>query len=619
VTPSSAAEPSEPRRRGLPGSRRTWAGALLALAGVLLAWAGYAALQAREDLLAARAALTDVDTDDTSSPALRAAVDAAAAHTARAADLLTAPGPSLVASVPLLGRSLAAQRDVAVAADALVQGGRRLLPLVEELDVDGGRLDPEALRRLSQAATAADRLAADSAEQLARTPLGLTPSTVGSAVEQARAELLPAAAGLRAAEGLLAGERSRTLVIGLMNNAEARGAGGYVASFAVARFEDGQVAVEGFRDVNTVAATPDEAVRVPASADFTRRWGPYLADTKLWKNVAMSPHAPDSAAVLCEVVRLRPAVDCDGAVLLDVRALAEVMSLSGPVQLGDEELAGPELVDALLIDAYADAEELGQAPAERRAGLLAAADAALADLLSARLTGVPALRLLGDLAAGRHLAVWSSVADEQADLLRAGAAGSADPEGADLSLVSLNQISAGKLDVYLRRSLAVEVEVGPEQAVVEQRVVLELDHPPGLPAYVLGVRGGRLDELVDLGLAADAREVSLLRDGVPEPFELVRGDRGSSRAAFVLSMRSPERVELVLRYSTPVTDGRYRLRLLPQPLARDAELRLRVGAAEGARLTEPDVVVDGPLDRVVDVEVQVARPSWWDRPVELPF
>jgi hypothetical protein len=33
----------------------------------------------------------------------------------------------------------------------------------------------------------------------------------------------------------------------------------------------------------------------------------------------------------------------------------------------------------------------------------------------------------------------------------------------------------------------------------------------------------------------------------------------------------------------------------------------------------PGVVVDGPLDRERSVEVQAERPSWWDRPVELPF
>jgi len=64
-----------------------------------------------------------------------------------------------------------------------------------------------------------------------------------------------------------------------------------------------------------------------------------------------------------------------------------------------------------------------------------------------------------------------------------------------------------------------------------------------------------------------------------------------------------------------------RLELLPQPLSRDADLRLSVAPAEGLVLTgvRGDLEVAGPFDvaRTVEVQATVEQPSWWDRPVTL--
>jgi hypothetical protein len=612
---------------------RRWAllATVVALVG-LLGWSAAAALSARSDLMAVRADLLGLTAEaPTDVDELQAALSRSSVRTARARARLAAPGPALVAAVPVLGRSLAAGRDIANAADSIVQAADRLVPRVSALQVDDGRVDTAALGEIADALAAAADDVRGSADRLADTPTRLTPGVVDDAVREAREVVLPAAealeqaaSGARAVRGLLGADRPRTIVLGVMNNAEARGAGGYAPSFAVITATDGRVEVGPFRDVNEVQVPPEQAERVPASGDYSRRWGRYLADTTLWKNVTMSPHAPDSLAVLCEVARLRPGVPCDGAVLMDVPALAEVMTLSGPVRLQGEQIDGEALVEALLVDAYADAEELGRSQAERRASLLAAADTALTDLIGSGLTGLPALRVLATAAAGRHLAVWSADEQEQVDLVAAGLSGSVDPGGGDLSLVSLNQLSAGKLDYYLRRQVEVEVVVGERDAVVEQRVRLDLEHPDGLPAYVLGIRDGRLDHLVDLGMAASATDVTVLQDGAPARFELVPADTGSARAALLLSMQSPQSTELVLRYRVPLTDGRYRLEVRPQPLARAGSLVVRIAAADGLELQGMDVadgqvVVDEPLSSVRTFEVRAQQPGFWDRPVPRPW
>lgn len=604
---------------------------LLAVATSVGGWAVFAGLSARTDLLEAQRLLSSAAERPDDLEAAASVLEAASEHTTRASGRLSAPGPAMVAAIPVLGRSLAAERDVAKAADALVQAGRGVVPVLRGVGAVGGQVDPAALGRVSKALDEAAGQARDPARRLAQTPTAFTPATVGNAVTEARAVLLPAAealeraaSGVRALRGLLGADRPRTLVVGVMNNAEARGAGGYMPSFAVVTVRAGSVDVGPFTDVNEVQDEPGAARRVPAAEDYSRRWGRYLADSTLWKNVTMSPNDPDSLQVLCEVARADLGVPCDAAVLIDVPALASIMTLSGPVQLDGRPVEGEELVEALLVEAYADTQELGRSQAERRAALLQAADDALGDLLGSGLTGLPALRTLGAAAAGRHLAVWSSVEQEQADLDRAGLAGSVDPRGADLSLVSLNQLSAGKLDYYLRRDQGVSVVVGRRSAQVEQRVRLTLEHPPNLPAYVLGVRNGRLDELVDLGLSAAASNVSLERDGQPVPFEFVADDSGGARVALDLLLTAPVTTELVLRYQVPVDDGRYRLEVRPQPLARDAEMRLQVSAEQGLDLIGADVEnaqVDesGPLSSSRTVSVRAQRPSWWDRPVTLPW
>jgi hypothetical protein len=608
------------RRAAVPLSLGLALGAL-----VLLAWAGWTGWTARAELLSARAAVQSLQDDDVDQTRTSVMVTQAADAARRAERRLSTPGPRFVAAWPLVGRSLTAERSVARSSSALLDLAEQALPLTTRATAAGGAVDLDTLRALSDLVAGSAPEVSAAARELSVVGTGKTPGAVRRAVLEAQQLLLPAAAavesadaGLRAAHGLLGGDGPRTLVVGVMNNAEVRGAGGYVPSIAVVRLSDGVAEVGEFIDTNELDDPPQTAVRVPAPPEYSRRWGRYLADSTLWKNVTMSPHVPDSSAVLCEVARLRPGVDCDGVVLLDVPALAEIMSLSGPVDIGGEQLVGDVLVRALLVEAYADAEELGLAQAERRAALLDAADGAIAQLLGEQLTGLPVLRLLGRTAAGRHLSVWSSRDDEQRDLETAGLTGSADPDGGDLSLVSLNQLSAGKLDYYLRRELTVSVEVAETTATVEQRVRLVLDHPEELPAYVLGVREGRLDHLVDLGLSGAARDVELLVDGQAVAVDLVR-DRGSQRASVVSSLRSPETRELILRYTVPLPDGTYRLTLLPQPLAEPAQLQIRVEAAEGHVLRDGPVRTSGPFGAATVVEARADRPSWWSRPVELPW
>jgi len=162
-------------------------------AALLGAWAVVAALSARTDLLAAQRLLSSTSGLPDDVDAVVVLLDEASVHTTRARDRLAAPGPAVVAAVPLLGRSLAAERDVADAADALVQAGRQAVPVLREVGAVGGKVDPATLDRLSTALDDAADGVRGPAGRLARTPTDYTPAVVGSAVDDARAVLVPAA------------------------------------------------------------------------------------------------------------------------------------------------------------------------------------------------------------------------------------------------------------------------------------------------------------------------------------------------------------------------------------------------------------------------------------------
>ena len=602
------------RRPGRPGSALvvlTMVGAGMA---VTVGWGVLAGLAARGDLLEVREVVEQVrDEPPADAQALRQQLEPAVRAAANARRTLTRPGPALVARLPVLGRSLAVERDAAITADVLLETADTLLAGVDRLQVDGGGVDVTLLRGMAADLDRAGRELQGPLSRLRTAPLRFTPGSVRGAVEELRDELAglddslrSTAAAADAFAGLLGADGQRTLAIVLMNNAELRGAGGYGGSFALMRTDGGRFSLGAFQDVNEVQDSAERARRVPAPDDYAARWGRYLADSTLWKNTLMSADQPASASVTCEVVRLAPGEPCDGVLLLDVPALARLVELSGPVDLGGgERISGDNLVEALLVEAYADTGDTAGDQAQRRQRLRTAADDAVSGLLDSRLVGVEALRTLADAVRGRHLAVWSARPEEQEALHAAGLSGAVDPEGDDLNLVAVNQFSAGKLDYYVTRSVGLLAIVDAQEVQVTQKVTLSLDTPPGLPPYVLGTRGGRLEELMDIAVSPAATQVIVRKDGREVP-AVIAQESGSRRVEVPVELVDGGRVTWEISYRVPVQDGRYRLRLLPQPLAVDAVLHLAVVAEEGRRLTDGEVLYDGAYDRARTIEVQLA-------------
>lgn len=580
------------------------------------------ALLAAEDLALARRELVAARDAEDDLARLQEPLDRAQDLVGRADRQLSSPAVRIVAALPLVGRSLAAERAVADVVDSALAGTAAVVEAGPSLRTAGG-IDLTRLRALTDRLEPLAEQAAADLQALRDTSTGLTPAAVPRAVREVDQTVSPlvetlqrASQGAELAFGLLGGGGPRPLLFALQNNAELRGTGGYVSSVAPGVAADGRLALDRFVDVVDVADPPGATRTVPAPAEFVEDYGPFLADTTLWREWTMSPDVPDAASVTAEVARELLGRQPDVVVLLDVPALAGILGVADrPVRLPDGSTVEPDaLADALLVGTYARAGSDLDDQEARRAALQAAAGATVAELLQSDLPVLPLVRELGRLAAGRHLALWSADVQEQAALEALGLAGSADPEGDDLALVSVNNLNANKLDVYVERRVTVEATVGADSAEVVQRVTLENRAPADLVPYVAGIQTpGTVRERLELSISPQARFTSLRKDGSLTTGD-VRSGQERTRVHTFVELARGQRVEVVLRYSVPVDEGRYRLRLLPQPLAEDAQLDVVVRPAPGhvleqvagADQVDGRAVRTGPWARTELVEVRTS-------------
>jgi len=587
--------------------------------GTVLGLAARSALSAADALERARADLTALDPAGADADEALVVLRRAEGDLSSAQDDLDDWSVDLVARVPVLGRSWRVERAVARTAGHLVDGATEVADQLPAVRAQGGGVDLTTMTALERDVERSARRADRALDELRSSETTLTPQQVRNGRQEALDALGPAvttleraADGLRLLNGLLGASGDRSVLVMLQNNAELRGTGGYAATFATGRTSAGRLALDPLQDVVAVADPPEDARRVPAPAEYAQDYGPLSGDTTIWRSWNMSPHVPDSALVGARVAGVLLGREPDVVVLVDVPAMARLSGLGDGVALPDGTRVSPgELSEALLVDAYQGAGEDLQAQLRRRAELQAAATAAFSGLLSGELPVDEVARTVVDLAAGRHLTTWSARPEEQATLAALGVAGAVEaPAGGDLSHVSVNNIGSNKLDVHVDRSVSVDAVIARSEATVTQRVVFRNRAPEGLVGYVAGLeRPGTVISRVELSLPPGAVDVTATLDGRAWPGRM---DPGPVRYRLPARVDTPRGATstVEVRYRLPLVDGGYDLRVIPQPLARDASSRVSVRPVEGGRLVGNGVqngvlLREGPLDRTLDLSVRV--------------
>lgn len=524
--------------------------------------------------------------------------------------ILDQPGPRILGWVPLIGRNVDAERVVTDASVAAIQAGLTVIDSTQDLDDGHGGADVARMKEATAALTDAAQTLGSPLQRLAKQQTDWALPQVGHGVRDARDQLLGlddallrGATALEALTAVFDRADPQTVAVGLMNNAELRGAGGLLSSYATGTIRNGRIDLKPFRDVNEIAERPEHAARVPAPSDFHAEYGRYLADTTLWKNVTMSPQGDDSAAVLAAVAERSLGVQPDLVLLADVPAAADIVSATGPVTVDGEQVDGDELVHALLVDAYGEGSLSERDQKRRRQALNSAATQAFDRLQHGASTTPDVLRAVLDAVAGRHLLLWSADPQVQQRLVDARAAGAVDAAGGDIVMPVTNNFGdrpgyGNKLDYYVSREVAVSVRLSRDEATVTQSITLHNNPPADLGPYVEGVaHPGRITELLSLDVADDAELRSFTQDGADAAVDLSETD-GAKRLSTVVRLDRGNSTTLQVTYQQKLDDATYRLLLVPQALAKPATLHLNIEAADGSRLgvvSEADQASDGAV------------------------
>jgi hypothetical protein len=488
--------PPDGRRR----LRWPWILVVVLLVGLTAAaWVGTRALaakdhldEARVQLEAARSALLD-----RRIPEARAAITAAGRETAAARSKTGDPVWSAAAAVPWAGNSLQVARGLAVGTD---DTAREVLP--PALTAAEG-LDPKAARRengsidLALLAKVAPgvRQSADRAVAADTVLQGLDAGGLLAPVARARIEVLEASTDLRAAlvggadalevaPALLGDDKPRRYLMIVQQTSESRGTGGLPGGFAEI------VARGGALDVVSRGSNADlrnGPVALPSGLDpgFVARYRD-LGLAELWQNVNVSPDLPNVAKVIETRWRAQGGAALDGVIMIDAKALAQILTGSGPLDVGGGRQIAPEGLEEYLAIGQYEGVALTDSQSVRKERLEFVAGEALERVTGGGGDSTALLRGLSKAVRSGHLRMASDDAVLQPTLARTGTDGSLPRGDAPVAYPVVFNATGGKLDYFLDREVSYEAGgCGGERRRSIIRTTLTSDVPiTPLPPYL---------------------------------------------------------------------------------------------------------------------------------------
>ncbi len=529
----------------------------------------------------------------------RAALAAASDHlTAASADLHNHAELGLLELLPVASENLEALRDVVGVASRLSIGGERLLAAAAPLESATGDLEVP----LSAGAIPLD--AVDAARQQAAQLVVSLPSGVseGSSrllgrVEELRTTVLEEAVRRRdqldvLSRGLaLIGDMSgssgeRHYLIAVANSAEMRGSGGMILSYGALIGRDGDFDLRSFGRIDELALDgPIEREAVPTVPDdYLERWRGF--DPLLrWRNANLAADFELTAPALEVMYWAATGVIPAGVIQVDPHGLAAILEGTGPVEVAElGTITADNVVDVVLSDAYSRFPDI-----DSRSDVLGdVAEAAFERLVTG---SYPSLRPLADalLAAvdGRHLMMHSVGARAQEQLAHFGASGSLPATDGDSVSLTVQNVSANKLDYYVDTSLTLTGD-RPEGAFgdVQAEITVTNTAPAGVrePRYVFGPfnadqQAGLYRGAVSLYLPIGATLVSAGGASVAVP--LVQSEAGRPVVGFNVDVPAGESRTVVLELRlAPRPAGAYELLLVPSARVRPTQVRVALDGAE---------------------------------------
>lgn len=563
------------------------------LTGAVLGMVGYAGfamyrsqehlVAARDELLAARSALGELDIE------AAAGSIAVAEREAHAAALATRNvGWRGMAAVPRLGDTPQAARELALAAEAATTAVAGLARAGEALSsralFSHGTVDLALVSTAGGAAAASASSLDLAAEHLAAMPSAASGGWVIQTVESAGDQLGEQVGELRSVTatmgqvgtllpGLLGADGPREYFLAVQAPNESRGTGGLVGAWAVLRAEAGRVTVARVGSNGDLPDLPTMPKWV--SADYLAR---YSDDPILFPNVNVSPDFPVAARLLLEGWLEKSGDRLDGVIGIDVTAIGALLdavdaTLTGP---DGRKITGAQFADFALSGVYEMFPTAADTAARKTYQQVLAGQAIRAVLAAG--DPVALVRAMSAQVNERRVAVWSADEPLQRALAKRPLAHSLAPGAAHSVEPVLINVGWSKLDTYVDRKFEYGVGRCPDATGMvrsELRIHLTSDLPKQqLPAYVVGdVRvgpSGPVNKVVlqaHLPPGAEVLEVDV--DGRSSQFWEFT-EAGRPAVGYVLDLEPRVEREVRVRFREPADGGPGEV--LVQPLARGAQV-----------------------------------------------
>ncbi len=372
------------------------------------------------------------------------------------------------------------------------------------------------------------------------------------------------------------------LVIG-ENNAEMRDQG-MALSYSTVQFSNGTFSTGPNQDTGNIEPTKPIDIAIPRG---TEKIFGGLTPTQLWQSTNATADFPWSAQVMAKMYEQAAGTHVDGVIALDVPALANLLSVTGPITVPGigQTITSSNVGDILLNQLYEAAPTPNQQQA-RRDEVANVASTIMSQLRNSSGSDlVHFANALAKSAAGGHLMLWSSNKQEEDIFVKTGLGGDISYTDPQRTIhVAVENATATKLDYYIHPTIDTSIDLTRTgTAQITTTVAVDNQAPVGAkPSYQLGpdninsfTPGQYVCRIYFWGPSVGNQPASVSESGLrlnQIPLSVQAGQSG------FVSFRTS--------IANAVRNGRFDLRFVPQPRLFPDLLNVKL-AAQGWKVSGP--------------------------------
>jgi len=369
----------------------------------------------------------------------------------------------------------------------------------------------------------------------------------------------------------------RRYMLAIANEAEMRGTGGMILSYGSLLAADGKFTLDRFGPIDELKLAGPVRTLVPP--DYYSQYRP-LGPTELWRSANLTADFAVAGPVMEAMYTAATNTDADGVIQIDSTGLKAILAGIGPIQVPDLPTIDANNVERVTLN---EAYTLFPDRPARQDVMASVAEAVFRKLVTG---DYPSIRGLAESLATaveqRHVIMHSSRPSAQRSIIALGAEGFMPDARSEFVHMTLQNVSANKLDYYVDSQLRLSGQwhtgkSGKVHAEIEVRNTAPIG---GRPPYIFGPSTPQLVQgeyrgWVTVYLPLGARLLG--SGGAPEnpPWLVSEVDR--SAVHFVTIVPAGQSNVVTLDLELPVRQGKQlALQLLPSPRLRPSVLALDI-------------------------------------------